>query len=74
MIDLFKKLRGDVVFLLVLIVYLFHLLTDGVGDLFHLITGNKVLVFDRKDAVPGTYRRVRVTDCTAATLLGELVG
>ena len=35
---------------------------------------NKVLVFDRKDAVPGTYRRVRVTDCTAATLLGELVG
>ncbi len=34
---------------------------------------NKVLVFDRKDAVPGTYRRVRVTDCTAATLLGELV-
>jgi tRNA-2-methylthio-N6-dimethylallyladenosine synthase len=35
---------------------------------------NKVLVFDRGDAVPGTYRRVRVTDCTAATLLGELVG
>ena len=34
---------------------------------------NKVLVFDRGDAVPGTYRRVRVTDCTAATLLGELV-
>ena len=34
---------------------------------------NKVLVFDRKDAVPGTYRRVRVTDCTAATLLGELL-
>lgn len=35
---------------------------------------NKVLVFDRQDAQPGTYRRVRVTDCTAATLLGELVG
>lgn len=33
---------------------------------------NKVLVFDRRDAVPGTYRHVRVTDCTAATLLGEL--
>lgn len=33
---------------------------------------NKVLVFDRGDAVPGTYRRVKVTDCTAATLLGEL--
>ena len=40
---------------------------------------NKVLVFDRMPsaggpaAVPGTYRRVRVNDCTAATLLGELV-
>lgn len=33
---------------------------------------NKVLVFDRRDAQAGTYRRVRVTDCTAATLLGEL--
>jgi len=36
-------------------------------------------VFDRipaeggSEAVPGTYRRVRVTDCTAATLLGKLV-
>ena len=34
---------------------------------------NKVLVFDRGDAQPGTYRTVRVVDCTAATLLGELV-
>ena len=34
---------------------------------------NKVLVFDKGDAVPGTYRQVRVTDCTAATLLGELL-
>ena len=40
---------------------------------------NKVLVFDRipiaggPEAQPGTYRTVRVTDCTAATLLGELV-
>ena len=40
---------------------------------------NKVLVFDRipsaggPAAEPGTYRRVRVTDCTAATLLGCLV-
>ncbi|MBP5341673.1 MAG: tRNA (N6-isopentenyl adenosine(37)-C2)-methylthiotransferase MiaB [Bacteroidales bacterium] len=39
---------------------------------------NKVLVFDRVPstggaaAEPGTYRRVRVADCTAATLLGEL--
>ena len=35
---------------------------------------NKVIVFDRGDAVAGTYRRVRVNDCTAATLLGELLG
>ena len=40
---------------------------------------NKVLVFDRipsaggPAAEPGTYRRVRVTNCTSATLLGELV-
>lgn len=34
---------------------------------------NKVLVFDRGDAEPGTYRRVRVDSCTAATLLGTLV-
>ena len=34
---------------------------------------NKVIVFDRKDAVPGTYRRVRVDSCTAATLIGVLV-
>ncbi|MGX8712079.1 MAG: tRNA (N6-isopentenyl adenosine(37)-C2)-methylthiotransferase MiaB [bacterium] len=33
---------------------------------------NKVLVFDRGDARVGTYRRVKVKDCTAATLLGEL--
>lgn len=33
----------------------------------------KVIVFDKGDAVPGTYRHVRVEDCTAATLLGRLV-
>ena len=43
-------------------------------QLFGRNSQNKVLVFDRKDAVPGTYRRVRVTDCTAATLIGELIG
>ena len=41
-------------------------------QLFGRNSQNKVLVFDRKDAVPGTYRKVRVTDCTAATLIGEL--
>ncbi len=33
---------------------------------------NKVIVFDRGDAVAGTYRRVKVESCTAATLLGTL--
>ena len=40
---------------------------------------NKVIVFDREPSAGGsaarlgTYRRVKVTSCTAATLLGELV-
>ena len=34
---------------------------------------NKVIVFDRGNAEAGTYRRVRVEDCTAATLLGVLM-
>ena len=42
-------------------------------QLFGRNSQNKVIVFDRREAVPGTYRRVRVTDCTAATLLGKLV-
>ena len=42
-------------------------------QLFGRNTQNKVLVFDRCDAVPGTYRMVRVLRCTAATLIGELV-
>ncbi|MBP3763110.1 MAG: tRNA (N6-isopentenyl adenosine(37)-C2)-methylthiotransferase MiaB [Bacteroidales bacterium] len=33
---------------------------------------NKVIVFDRQDARPGTYRKVLVETCTAATLLGRL--
>ena len=32
---------------------------------------NKVVVFDRGDHRIGDYVRVRVTGCTAATLLGE---
>ena len=42
-------------------------------QLFGRNSQNKVLVFDRGDAVPGTYRRVRVESCTAATLIGRLV-
>lgn len=42
-------------------------------QLFGRNSQNKVIVFDRRDAVPGTYRKVRVNSCTAATLIGELV-
>lgn len=42
-------------------------------QLFGRNSQNKVLVFDRGNAVPGSYRRVKVTACTAATLIGELV-
>lgn len=42
-------------------------------QLFGRNSQNKVIVFDRRDAQPGTYRRVRVNSCTAATLLGELI-
>jgi tRNA-2-methylthio-N6-dimethylallyladenosine synthase len=34
---------------------------------------NKMIVFPRKDAKAGTYVYVKVTDCTQATLRGELV-
>ena len=42
-------------------------------QLFGRNSQNKVIVFDRNDAVPGTYRRVRIDSCTAATLLGKLI-
>ena len=42
-------------------------------QLFGRNSQNKVIVFDRGDAVAGSYRRVKVISCTAATLIGELV-
>jgi tRNA-2-methylthio-N6-dimethylallyladenosine synthase len=36
-------------------------------------TANKVVVFPRKDFKKGDYVEIMVTDCTAATLLGEAV-
>ena len=42
-------------------------------QLFGRNSQNKVIVFDRGEASPGTYRRVKVNDCTQATLLGELI-
>lgn len=41
-------------------------------QLFGRNSQNKVIVFDRRDAQPGTYRKVKVNSCTAATLIGEL--
>lgn len=35
---------------------------------------NKMVVFDRHDFRPGDYVRVRITDCTSATLFGEPLG
>ena len=43
-------------------------------QLFGRNSQNKVIVFDRQDAQPGQYIHVKVTDCTAATLKGEIVG
>ena len=36
-------------------------------------SANKVIIFDRKHYQKGDYVQVRVTDCTAATLFGEVV-
>ncbi len=43
------------------------------AQLFGRNSQNKVIVFDRHDVMPGQYVDVRVTSCTAATLIGELV-
>ena len=42
-------------------------------QLFGRNSQNKVIVFDRHDIQPGQYVQVKVTDCTAATLKGQLV-
>ncbi len=54
----------------------FEVLVEGESrrnraQLFGRTSQNKVVVFDRGDHRPGDYVRVRVTDCTSATLLGE---
>ena len=55
----------------------YEVLVEGVShrskeQLFGRNSQNKVIVFDKGDAAPGSYRRVWVKDCTQATLLGEL--
>ena len=57
----------------------FEVLVEGEShrskeQLFGRNSQNKVIVFDRHDVRPGQYVRVKVTGCTAATLLGELCG
>ena len=56
----------------------FEVLVEGEShrskeQLFGRNSQNKVIVFDRQDARPGQYIQVKVTDCTAATLKGEIV-
>ena len=55
-----------------------EVLVEGVShrsdqQLFGRNSQNKVVVFDRGDIEPGQYVNVRVTRCTAATLIGETV-
>lgn len=55
----------------------FEVLVEGESHrskerLFGRNSQNKVIVFDRHDVKPGQYVNVKVVDCTAATLLGEL--
>lgn len=56
----------------------FEVLVEGEShrskeQLFGRNSQNKVIVFDRHNAQPGQYIQVKVTDCTAATLKGEIV-
>ena len=56
----------------------FEVLVEGESrrntqQLFGRTSQNKVVVFDRHNYKTGDYVRVRVTDCTSATLLGEAI-
>ncbi len=56
----------------------FEVLVEGEShrskeQLFGRNSQNKVIVFDRHNILHGQYVKVRVTDCTAATLKGEVV-
>ncbi|MCA1764302.1 MAG: TRAM domain-containing protein, partial [Cryomorphaceae bacterium] len=56
----------------------FEVLVEGVSkksdkELFGRNSQNAVVVFERGAAEVGQYATVKVTDCTSATLKGELV-
>jgi len=57
---------------------IFEVLVEGVSKksenrLFGRNSQNKVIVFDRKDYRIGDYVKIKVVDCTSATLMGEAV-
>ncbi|MFI3268958.1 MAG: tRNA (N6-isopentenyl adenosine(37)-C2)-methylthiotransferase MiaB [Rikenellaceae bacterium] len=56
----------------------FEVLVEGESkrsteQMFGRTSQNKVVVFDREDATVGSYVRVRVEQCSSATLLGSIV-
>lgn len=56
----------------------FEVLVEGVSyrsdeDLFGRNSQNQVIVFPKQNLRPGDYANVKVTDCTKATLIGEVV-
>lgn len=56
----------------------FEVLTEGTSkksqeELFGRTSQNKVVVFSKKDFVPGDLVKVQIRDCTSATLKGDLV-
>lgn len=56
----------------------FEVLVEGVSkkshdEMFGRTSQNKVVVFPRFDFKPGDYVNVRITGCTSATLIGEVV-
>ncbi len=56
----------------------FKVLAEGVSkksseQLFGRNSQNKVVVFSKKGCKPGDYVNVKINDCTAATLIGEIV-
>ena len=56
----------------------YKVLIEGVSkkskeQLFGRTSQSTVVVFPKENAKPGTYVNVKVNDCTAATLIGELI-
>jgi len=54
------------------------ILVEGVSkrseeEYYGRISQNTVVIFPKKDAVKGTFREVKINDCTSITLKGELV-